>query len=106
MNLKEVFFLKVKSVQNILNNCYVISKDNLTKEQIEILENINTKNYFTQSEIERGYIFLRNIPNKKVTEEVQEKILVDRAKGLSIRDLVKKYNFSMGTIAKIINNKY
>ena len=104
--VKEVFVIKTKSVQNILNDCYIIPKDKITKEQKEILENINIENYFTESEIERGYVFIRNVPNKKVPKDIQNKILEDRKEGMSIRKLSQKYNFSVGTINLITNNKY
>jgi len=92
-----------KTLKQFFNRFYCIPKDiNLTKEQKEFLERAN---YTPVSEDvlngKDGYIVFRK--GKKLSDKEVKIIKNDTG---SYRTKVKKYNLSLGTINKIMNDKY
>lgn len=92
-----------KTLKQFFNRFYCIPKDiNLTKEQKEFLESVNhtpvSENVLSGKD---GYIVFRK--GKKLSAEQVEQIKNDTG---SYRAKAKKYNLSLGTISKIMNDKY
>lgn len=92
-----------KTLKQFFNRFYCIPKDiNLTKEQKEFLESVNhtpvIENVLNGKD---GYIVFRK--GKKLSAEQVKQIKNDTG---SYRAKAKKYKLSLGTISKIMNDKY
>ena len=92
-----------KTLKQFFNRFYCIPKDiNLTKEQKEFLECVNhtpvSENVLNGKD---GYIVFRK--GKKLSAEQVKQIKNDTG---SYRAKAKKYKLSLGTISKIMNDKY
>lgn len=83
---------------------YVLPKDvDYTPEQLEFIQSkclIPADEQVAKGK--NGYIIFR-LNQKKVSKELQEIIRNDKG---SCREKAKKYGVSIGTISKIMNNKY
>ena len=92
-----------KTLKQFFNRFYCIPKDsNLTKEQKEFLERANctpiSEDVLNGKD---GYIVFRK--GKKLSDKEVEIIKNDTG---SYRAKAKKYKLSLGTISKIMNDKY
>ena len=92
-----------KTLKQFFNRFYCIPKDiNLTKEQKEFLESVHhtpvSENVLNGKD---GYIVFRK--GKKLSAEQVKQIKNDTG---SYRAKAKKYKLSLGTISKIMNDKY
>lgn len=92
------------TIKQFLDRFYVIPKDgNYTNEQLEFMESKNLEPVDEQVKAgKNGYIIFR-YNQKKVSKELQDIIRNDKG---SCREKAKKYGVSIGTISKIMNNKY
>lgn len=92
-----------KTLKQFFDRFYCVPKDiDLTKEEKEFLERVN---HIPESESvlngKNGYIVFRK--GKKLSAEEVEIIKNDTG---SYRAKAKKYKLSLGTISKIMNDKY
>ena len=94
---------KDNTVKQFVDRFYIIPRDkNFTEQQRKFLEENSC--YISDPEIasgKNGYIVQRR--GKKLTNEQVSAIKNDTG---SYRAKVKKYNLSLGTISKIMNDKY
>lgn len=94
-----------KTLKQFFDRFYCIPKDlKFTKEQLEFLK--ANAIYPTHEDIKsgrNGYITFRGKKPKRFTEEQCKEI---RESNLTQMELSKKYKCSVGTINKIINQKY
>ena len=92
------------TLKQFFDRFYVIPRDKqFNDEQLQFLES----NCFIPADEgvlagKNGYIIFR-LNQKKVSKELQEIIRNDKG---SCREKAKKYKLSIGTISKIMNNKY
>lgn len=94
---------KDNTVKQFVDRFYIIPRDkNFTEQQRKFLEENSC--YISDPEIasgKNGYIVQRR--GKKLTNEQVSAIKNDTG---SYRAKAKKYNLSLGTISKIMNDKY
>lgn len=93
-----------KTLKQLFDRFYLIPKDKeFSKEELQLLNKHSVAP--THEEVKNGkngYIVFRNT-NKKLTKEQAEIIKNDTG---SVRAKAEKYKISIGTVSKIMNDKY